>query len=102
MTDRRLVTSGDMVAGRYELHDLVTEGHGCARWRARDVVLNRNVGVEMLPVDDPCTDGWLEAARASTRVTDPQFLRGMDLLTYMEGLQDIIGIWTRSFMLVHI
>lgn len=102
MTDRRLVTSGDMVAGRYELHDLVTEGHGCARWRARDVVLNRNVGVEMLPVDDPRTDGWLEAARASTRVTDPRFLRVMDLLHDHAGHQIIVREWARAFSLEQI
>lgn len=99
MTDRRLVASGDLVAERYELQDLVTEGHGCLRWRARDTVLNRNVGVEMLPSDDPRAHMWVEAARSSTVVTDPRFLRVMDLLHDEYGHQIIVREWARAFSL---
>ena len=52
MSERRLLASGDVLAHRYELQDLVDEKLGSTTWRAHDQVLNRNVGIEMLTSSD--------------------------------------------------
>jgi hypothetical protein len=55
MSDRRPLASGDVLARRYELQDLVTEKHGSSSWRAHDKILNRNVGIEMLSSVPPAS-----------------------------------------------
>jgi serine/threonine protein kinase len=99
MGDRRLLASGDLLADRYELQDLVTEKLGSSTWRAHDNVLNRNVGIEMLPSSDPRGDHFLQAARESTTVTDPRFLRVLDLIEAEKGHNLIIREWARAFPL---
>ena len=99
MGDRRLLASGDVLAGRYELQDLVTEKLGSSTWRAHDNVLNRNVGIEMLPSSDPRGNHFLQAARESTVVTDPRFLRVLDLVEAEKGHNLIIREWARAFPL---
>lgn len=99
MGDRRLLASGDVLADRYELQDLVTEKLGSSTWRAHDNILNRNVGIEMLPSSDPRGDHFLQAARESTVVTDPRFLRVLDLVEAEKGHNLIIREWARAFPL---
>src|SRR5680860_1469516 len=99
MGDRRLLASGDVLADRYELQDLVTEKLGSSTWRAHDNVLNRNVGIEMLPSSDPLADHFLQSARESTTVTDPRFLRVLDLIEAEKGHNLIIREWARAFPL---
>ena len=99
MGDRRLLASGDVLADRYELEDLVTEKLGSSTWRAHDSILNRNVGIEMLPSSDPRGDHFLKAARESTAVTDPRFLRVLDLIEAEKGHNLIIREWARAFPL---
>ena len=99
MGDRRLLASGDLLADRYELQDLVTEKLGSSTWRAHDNILNRNVGIEMLPSSDPRGDHFLQAARESTAVTDPRFLRVLDLIESEKGHNLIIREWARAFPL---
>ncbi|MDQ3155583.1 MAG: protein kinase family protein [Actinomycetota bacterium] len=99
MGDRRLLASGDVLADRYELQDLVTEKLGSSTWRAHDNILNRNVGIEMLPSSDPRGDHFLKAARESTTVTDPRFLRVLDLIESEKGHNLIIREWARAFPL---
>lgn len=99
MGDRRLLASGDVLDDRYELQDLVTEKLGSSTWRAHDNVLNRNVGIEMLPSADPRGDHFLQAARESTAVTDPRFLRVLDLIEAEKGHNLIIREWARAFPL---
>jgi len=99
MGDRRLLASGDVLADRYELQDLVTEKLGSSTWRAHDNVLNRNVGIEMLPSSDPRGDHFLQSARESTTVTDPRFLRVLDLIEAEKGHNLIIREWARAFPL---
>lgn len=93
------MASGDVVADRYELQDLVTERLGSVTWRANDSVLNRNVGIEMLPSTDPRADHFLEAARLSTSVTDPRFLRVLDLIEDDHGQHLVVREWARAFPL---
>jgi putative peptidoglycan lipid II flippase len=99
MSDRRVVASGDVLAERYELQDLVTERLGSTTWRANDRVLNRNVGIEMLPSTDPRAHQFLDAARQSTSVTDPRFLRVLDLIEDEHGQHLIVREWAKAFPL---
>jgi hypothetical protein len=99
MSERRPLASGDVLAQRYELQDLVTEKLGSTTWRAHDQVLNRNVGIEMLSSEDPRADHFLSAARESTAVTDPRFLRVLDLIEDEQRHHLVIREWARAFPL---
>lgn len=99
MSERRSLASGDVLAHRYELQDLVTEKLGSTTWRAHDQVLNRNVGIEMLSSLDARADHFLDAARGSTSVTDPRFLRVLDLIEDEQGHHLVIREWARAFPL---
>lgn len=96
MSERRAMVSGDVLDGRYVLQDLVTERLGASTWRAHDRVLSRNVGLEMLPSDDPRADHFLEAARRSTAVSDPRFLRVLDLVDDHQGHHLVVREWARA------
>ena len=93
------MVSGDVLADRYELQDLVTERLGSVTWRANDSILNRNVGIEMIPSSDPRADHFIEAARLSTTVTDPRFLRVLDLIEDDHGQHLVVREWARAFPL---
>ncbi len=99
MSERRLLASGDVLAHRYELQDLVNEKLGSTTWRAHDQVLNRNVGIEMLSSSDPRADHFLQAARESTSVTDPRFLRVLDLIEDEQHHHLVVREWARAFPL---
>lgn len=99
MSERRPLASGDVLADRYELQDLVTDRLGATTWRAHDQVLNRNVGIEMLPSADPRAEHFLDAARESTVVTDPRFLRVLDLIEDEQEHHLVIREWARAFPL---
>lgn len=96
MSDRRPHVSGDVLASRYELADLVSESLGASNWRAVDRVLHRNVRVELLPADDPRGANFLEAARRSTSVTDHRFLRVLDLLQDEDGVHVVVREWAKA------
>ena len=97
MGDR--LASGVLLADRYELQDLVTERLGSITWRAHDRILNRNVGLELLSSEDPRAEHFLQAARESTAVTDPRFLRVLDLIENEKGHHLVIREWARAFPL---
>lgn len=99
MSERRPLASGDVLAHRYELQDLVTEKLGSSTWRAHDQILNRNVGIEMLSSADSRADHFLDAARESTAVTDPRFLRVLDLLKDEQHHHLVVREWARAFPL---
>src|SRR5687767_13084191 len=99
MSERRTMASGDVLADRYELQDLVTERLGSVTWRANDSILNRNVGIEMIPSSDPRADHFIEAARLSTTVTDPRFLRVLDLIEDDHGQHLVVREWARAYPL---
>jgi serine/threonine protein kinase len=99
MSERRTLASGDVLAHRYELHDLVSERHGSTTWRAHDRTLNRNVGIEMLSSADPRAQHFLNAARESTSVTDPRFLRVLDLIEDEQRHHLVVREWARGFSL---
>ena len=97
MSERRALTSGVVLADRYELHDQVSARLGSVTWRALDLVLNRNVGVELIPSSDPRAPHFLEAARRSTLVTDARFLRVLDLLENQHGHHVVVREWAKAF-----
>ena len=97
MSERRGLKSGIVLADRYELQDQVSERLGSVTWRALDLVLNRNVGVELIPSSDPRAPHFLEAARRSTLVTDARFLRVLDLLENQHGHHVVVREWAKAF-----
>lgn len=99
MSDRRSLASGDVLSQRYELQDLVSEKFGASSWRAHDKILNRNVGIEMLSSTDARAQRFLDAARESTVVTDPRFLRVLDLIEFEQGHHLVVREWARAFPL---
>ncbi|MEZ5096125.1 MAG: protein kinase family protein [Nocardioides sp.] len=72
------IRSGDVLAGRYHLVDLLAESKDGRFWRAHDTVLDRPVAVHVIRADDDRADGLLEAARLSARVLDRRILRVLD------------------------
>jgi serine/threonine protein kinase len=70
--------SGDVLAGRYRLIDLLSESGGGRFWRARDQVLERYVALHVIDMEDPRAPGLVEAARTSAAVLDPRILRVLD------------------------
>jgi putative peptidoglycan lipid II flippase len=90
------VAPGSTLAGRYRVEDLVGETAGSRTWRAFDSVLNRSVGIQVLPADDPRCSDFLEAARRSTVVTDPRFLRVLDVADDDDGITYTIREWARA------
>lgn len=99
MRERRPLASGDVLARRYELQDLVKEKFGSTTWRAHDQTLHRNVGIEVLSSADPRAERFLTAARESTAVTDPRFLRVLDLIEDEQNHHIVIREWARAFPL---
>ncbi|MBM7517598.1 protein kinase family protein [Nocardioides nitrophenolicus] len=70
--------SGDVLAGRYRLIDLLSESGGGRFWRAHDRVLERYVALHVIAQDDPRAHELVEAARTSAQVLDPRILRVLD------------------------
>ena len=71
-------SSGDLLAERYRLVDLLSEsGHG-RFWRAHDRILERHVALHVIAADDERAEMLLEAARRSATVHDTRFLRVLD------------------------
>ncbi|GAA3548871.1 protein kinase family protein [Nocardioides daeguensis] len=70
--------SGDVLAGRYRLIDLLSESGGGRFWRAHDRVLERFVALHVIDQDDARARDLVEAARTSARVLDPRILRVLD------------------------
>jgi putative peptidoglycan lipid II flippase len=90
---------GDVLAGRYRIEDLIGEVGGSQIWRAKDDVLNRSVGAQVLPASDPRAVAFLDAARASTAVTDPRFLRVLDVSEDERGHAYVVREWARAMSL---
>lgn len=87
---------GRILAGRYRLEDLVGEVAGARTWRAMDTILNRSVGIQVLDSSDRRTTAFLEAARQSTAVPDPRFLRVLDAVAEESETTYVVREWTRA------
>lgn len=98
----RILTSGTRIANRYELADLVSERFSSMSWRAHDSVLQRSVGVQAIRVEDERTPAFLAAARVSAAVSDPRFLRVLDIIEEYDGHTFVIREWARAYPLDHL
>lgn len=74
-----LTRSGDVLAGRYRLVDLLSEARDGRFWRAEDGVLGRPVAIHVLAADDERAPRLAVAARASAAVNDTRMLRVLDV-----------------------
>lgn len=70
--------SGDLLADRYVVADLLSESSGGRFWRAHDRLLDRPVAVHIIDSGDPRAPALLAAARRSARVHDRHNLRVLD------------------------
>lgn len=71
-----------LIAGRYELRDLVADKAGSALWRAEDTVLDRPVGVRLLPRADSRAADLKSAAVAAATLMDRHVVRVLDVLEH--------------------
>ena len=69
-----------VLAGRYELRDRLGQGGMSVVWRARDLVLNRDVAVKMLAArgDERLRHGVRSEALAAARLAHPHVARVFD------------------------
>ncbi len=72
------LNAGDVLAERYLLSDLLSESTHGRFWRARDLVLERDVAVHVVAPDATCGDRLVEAARSAAPLHDPRLLRVLD------------------------
>lgn len=73
--------SGDVLAGRYRLADLLSEARNGRFWKAEDAILGRPVAIHVLAADDERAPALMAAARDSASVTDARLLRVLDAET---------------------
>ncbi len=73
------IRPGDVLAGRYQLVDLLDESAGGLFYRAHDASLDRSVAVHIIRADDDRATLLREAARTSARVVDRRLLRVLDV-----------------------
>ena len=73
------IRPGDVLAGRYQLVDLLDESGGGLFYRAHDSSLDRSVAVHIIRADDERAELLREAARTSARVVDRRLLRVLDV-----------------------
>ena len=73
------IRPGDVLAGRYQLVDLLDERTGGLFWRAYDSSLDRSVAMHIIRADDERAILLRDAARTSARVVDRRLLRVLDV-----------------------
>ncbi len=72
---------------------------GLVHWRAVDELLDRLVGVAVLPAGDPQAAGVLRAARRAAAVSDARFLRVLDA-SEVDGVVYVVTEWVSATSLV--
>ncbi len=88
-----LVDVGRMLAGRYELVELLASRDGQRTWRAEDTVLARNVLIQVLADGDPRGPKMLELARRAAMATDSRFLRVLDVVEATPGEHGVYVVY---------
>ncbi len=92
------VEPGTRLVDRYRLDKHLGEAAGTTYWRAHDELLDRAVGVCLLPADADHADHAdrvLRAARRAAAVTDPRFLRVLDA-SEVDGVVYVVNEWVRA------
>lgn len=89
----QLAQPGTRLAGRYLLEEVLEQAdNGVITWRAVDEMLARPVGVHTVPVELPQSGAVIAAARSASMLTDPRFLRVLDVHE-AEGLVYVVQEW---------
>lgn len=89
----QLAQPGTRLAGRYLLEDVLEQSdNGVTTWRAVDEMLARPVGVHTVPVELPQSGAVVAAARSASMLTDPRFLRVLDVHE-AEGVVYVVQEW---------
>lgn len=86
------MSPGTVLGDRYRLEVLLSEQGGARFWRATDTVLERSVAVHAVASTDPRAPAALAAARLSSGVSEPHFLRVLDC-DDVDGLTWVINEW---------
>ena len=102
MDQTAALSSGLLLSGRYRLDDLIKESGGAVTWKAYDTVLDRAVGIQAVRADDRRATAFVIAAGRSTAVSDPRFLRVLDIVEGDHGHTYLIREWARAVSLDHV
>ena len=92
------VGPGTLLAGRFELEDLLDDTEGARFWRATDKILARSVAVHVISAEDPRSEALLNAARTSATVSDGHLLRVLDAATE-DGITYVVNEWGHGISL---
>lgn len=87
-----LTRSGDVLAGRYHLTDLLSEARDGRFWRAEDRILGRPVAIHVLDANDERAPRLAAAARTSAAVNDAHLLRVLDVAT-TDTIAYVVNEW---------
>jgi hypothetical protein len=93
------VEPGTRLVDRYCLEEPLGEADGTSYWRAQDELLDRPVGVCLLPASDGSADRVLRAARRAAVLTDARFLRVLDA-SEVDGVVYVVSEWVSATNLV--
>jgi putative peptidoglycan lipid II flippase len=101
-----VVEPGTRLVQRYRLEEhlgaleqALGGADGIVYWRAVDELLDRPVGVCLLPADDPRAPDVLRAARLAAAVGDSRFLRVLDA-SEVDGAVYVVSEWVSATSLV--
>jgi serine/threonine protein kinase len=90
---------GTRLVDRYRLDKQLGEAAGTTYWRAHDELLDRAVGICLLPAGDDHAERVLHAARRAAALTDARFLRVLDASEVDGPLGKVVYVvneWVRA------
>ena len=95
------VEPGTRLVDRYRLEEHLGEAEGTTYWRALDELLDRQVGVCLLPATHRHADEVLRAARRAAALADARFLRVLDA-SDVDGVVYVVSEWVSATNLVEL
>ena len=96
------VEPGTRLVDRYRLEEHLGAADGTTYWRAQDELLDRPVGVCLLPATEEQAEQAervLRAARRAAALTDARFLRVLDA-SQVDGVVYVVSEWVAATSLV--
>ena len=93
------VEPGTRIVDRYRLEENLEVADGTSYWRAHDELLDRPVGLCLLPADADRAERVLSAARRAAVLTDARFLRVLDA-SAVDGVVYVVSEWVSADSLV--
>ena len=93
------VEPGTRIVDRYRLEENLEVAAGTSYWRAHDELLDRPVGLCLLPADADRAERVLSAARRAAVLTDARFLRVLDA-SAVDGVVYVVSEWVSADSLV--